>query len=183
MGKSKKRKRKSNAENYPSAIQIKEDCYNEYSRMLSTYEKVYDKVNIMLTFCGVILLVILKSVNFSIMAKLNTTKSPQDFCLYLIYTIATICSAGCILFAVTSFLKLLKSRKISIFDSWEIREEKIYELVPNDAALWMIQQYTDKSYELKDIIDEKQLLFDSAVKRTIYALLLHALAILVKKGI
>ncbi len=79
----KKEKKNIKKVQYPSAVMLKEDCYNEYQRLMETYDKIYEKVNIMLAFCGVVLLVILSKVDITRYMLLFQTEEKSLFLIVL----------------------------------------------------------------------------------------------------
>lgn len=50
-------------EKYPSAEFLYSVSLEDYNRVLSNYDKIYDRINVALTLCGVILIVILSNVD------------------------------------------------------------------------------------------------------------------------
>ena len=59
---------------YPSAEFVQQACFEDYHRLIDTYDKIYEKVNVTLAFCGIILLVILGSVNYTYVADISRTQ-------------------------------------------------------------------------------------------------------------
>jgi hypothetical protein len=162
---------------------LKEDCYNEYQRLMETYDKIYEKVNIMLAFCGVVLLVILSKVDITRYMLLVQTEKKSLFLISLLYCVATTISSLLIVSSVIHLLKLLKGKNMLVFDSIAIRNEKIYESQEENAALWLIQKYTDSIASIQNVIKEKQSEYDKTVIKVIVSLIAYAVALLLEKGI
>ena len=70
-----------------------------------------------------------------------------------------------------------------VFDSIAIRNEKIYESQEENAALWLIQKYTDSIASIQNVIKEKQSEYDKTVIKVIVSLIAYAVALLLEKGI
>lgn len=179
----KKEKKNIKKVQYPSAVMLKEDCYNEYQRLMETYDKIYEKVNIMLAFCGVVLLVILSKVDITRYMLLFQTEEKSLFLISLLYCVATTISALLIFASVIHLLNLLKGKNMLVFDSIAIRNEKIYESQEENAALWLIQKYTDSIASVQNVIKEKQSEYDKTVIKVIVSLIAYAVALLLEKGI
>ena len=177
----KKEKKNIKKVQYPSAVMLKEDCYNEYQSLLETYDKIYEKVNIMLAFCGVVLLVILSKVDITRYMLLFQTEEKSLFLISLLYCVATTISALLIFDSVIHLLKLLKGKKMIVFDSIAIRNKKIYEMQEENAALWLIEKYTDSINSIQNAIKEKQSEYDKTVINVIVSLIAYAVALLLEK--
>ena len=163
---------------YPSAELIQDTCYQEYRRVLDAYDKIYDKVNIALAFCGVILLVIISNFNYSIVNRLGNAKIMELCCFVL-----SIISTACIIWAVVLLLSLLKPRKMMVFDSCSVRTNELYRYPVEAASVWLIDNYTRVTSDIIKISKEKQSIFSEAVTKIIIALISYAFVLLIGKGI
>lgn len=54
---------------YPSAQFLVDACFNDYQRLQDNYSKVYEKTNIALAFVGVVLTIMLTTLDFSSLSK------------------------------------------------------------------------------------------------------------------
>ena len=78
---------------------------------------------------------------------------------------------------------LIKSKEITVFDSVAIRNDEIYNLQPNEAALWLIDKYTLAIPELRTIIHNKQKAFNSVVVKIIISILTYSVLLMSTKGV
>ncbi len=176
MGKKKKK-------GYPAASIIKEACYNEYTRMIQTYDKIYEKINVSLTFCGGLLLLIIKEFDFTKILQVKTTVNNKEIIVYIIYSMAFISSVGYIFSTVIGLLRLLKGREIMTFDSISARDNELYAESEQDASVWLIDKYTKSVQSLQCVIQEKQAKYDETIGKAIIALLTFAVASIIEKGL
>ncbi len=167
---------------YPSAEFLHNVCLYDYQRVLDSYDKVYEKTNIALGFSGVILLVIVSSIDYTMIKRIATATNLELFTILMLL----LCSAGsaiCIVWAVIQLLLLMKSRAVTVMDSISIRNEEIYRESNEDAALWMIDKYTKVINEIRPQIQKKQKTFNAAVIKIIIAVILYAIVLLIQKGL
>lgn len=167
---------------YPSAEMLQQVCHDDYFRLIDTYDKIYEKVNVTLAFCGVILLVILGSVDYTYLSKLCKVQSNFELFSLLIFLICSLGSFVCIIWAVVQLLLLMRSKTIPVMDSVDIRNEEIYRWSIEDAAVWLIDKYTLVISDLRTIISDKQSKYDSAVTKIVIALVLYAVVLVIEKG-
>lgn len=168
---------------YPSAVFVQQACFEDYHRLINTYDKIYEKVNVTLAFCGIILLVILGSVNYTYIADICRTLSNLELCSLLLLLLCSVASAVCIILAVIQLLLLMRSKELPVFDSIAIRNEGIYRWNPDTAAVWLIDKYTKAVSGLRKVIAEKQKKYDAAVTKIVIALLLYSVVLIIEKGI
>ena len=168
---------------YPSAELLQNTCYEDYRRVLDTYDKIYEKVNIALAFSGIILLVIMSSFDYTIIARIiSYTSKLELFSLVLIVVCSTV-SAIFIVWAVIQLLLLMRSKKLMVFDSISVRNEELYRESAEVASVWLIDKYTRAVDALRPEISDKQKVFDKAVLNIIIALLSYAVVLMVGKGL
>ena len=161
-------KTKNKKENiYPSAEMLTQACYEDYARLIETYDKIYEKVNIALAFCGIVLLVILGSVDYTAVSNICKTQSNLEMFSLLIYLFCSMISSVCIVWAVIQLLLLMRSREVAVFDSIDIRNEEIYRWKPEKAAVWLIDKYTIVTNDLRTVISEKQSKYDSTITKMV----------------
>lgn len=168
---------------YPSAEFVQQACFEDYHRLIDTYDKIYEKVNVTLAFCGIILLVILGSVNYTYVADICRTQSNLELFSLLLLLLCSVASAICIIRAVIQLLLLMRSKTLSVFDSIDIRNEEIYRWNHDAAAVWLIDKYTIAITGLRSAIAEKQKKYDSTVTKVVIALLLYSVVLIIEKGI
>jgi len=171
------------ADQYPSAEFVQQACFEDYHRLIDTYDKIYEKVNVTLAFCGIILLVILGSVNYTYVADICRTQSNLELFSLLLLLLCSVASAICIIWAVIQLLLLMRSKTLSVFDSIDIRNEEIYRWNHDAAAVWLIDKYTIAITGLRTAIAEKQKKYDSTVTKVVIALLLYSVVLIIEKGI
>lgn len=167
---------------YPAAELIQQACFDDYHRLLDTYDNIYEKVNVSLAFCGIVLLVIIGSVDYTDIAAICRAQSNSELLSLILCLLGSGISAICIVWAVVQLLQLMRSRTVNAFDSIAARNEEIYRWTPDAAAVWLIDKYTTVINSLRSTIAEKQKIYDSAVTKVIIALLLYSVFLIVEKG-
>jgi len=167
---------------YPSAELLQTACYEDYKRLIDTYDKIYEKVNIALVFCGIILIVILSNFDYTIIRRISTTVSNLELFSLLAMLVCSALSAVFVVWAVIELLLMMKSNIITVFDSIAIRNEEIYRKSTEVASVWLIDKYTIATAELRNTVSFKQQKYDNAIVKVIVALLLYAVAAIIQKG-
>ena len=171
-------KKDKNAKKYPSSEFVYSACLEDYNRVLANYDKIYDRINIALTVCGVLLLVFLENVKFTgflqwdIYSNLERTTVLIDFMFSL-------GSATLIIIATIQLLILARSRELLSFDSNSIKEQKLYNEKVEDAVLWVTLQYLRVINDIRERVCEKQKKYDLSITLMIIALLLYVLSKLI----
>lgn len=169
--------------NYPSAVMLKEDCYNEYTRIIETYDSLYNKVNVALAFCVVVLIAITADADYTKVSMIFKTNDLYLCFYYCSYYVALTIALGCIISSVIRLLGLMRGRKVTVFDSIAVRNLEIYRSEEENAALWLIEKYTDAIFSLQRAVEEKQNKYDKAIMLVIIAIIAYAVTALMKKGI
>lgn len=164
---------------YPSAELMQTACYEDYRRCLETYDKIYEKTNIALAFCGAVLVVFLSNIDFEMINKMKDTQGHELFFQH-IELICVLVSTGLIVWSVVQLLLLMRSQTIYVFDSIAARNEEIYNLQPNEAALWLIDNYTFATNEQREINNNKHEQYNSAIVKIVLSLLLYAITCFIK---
>lgn len=170
-----------NAEKYPSAEFLYSVSLEDYNRVLSNYDRIYDRINIALALCGVILIVILSNVDMTAMFNWNNYTNLEKMAVG-IYGLCAIGSAVLIVIAVIKLLLLSRSKEILSFDSNGIKTEALYNEKIEDAALWVILQYIRVINDIREKIKDKQKAFNTATIQIIIALLAYVVAMLIHNG-
>lgn len=168
---------------YPSSELLQSPCYEDYKRLVDTYDKIYEKVNIALAFCGIILIVILNSFDYTLITQLFSITSELALFSLLTLLLCSTLSVVCIIWAVIQLLLLMRSKAITVFDSIAVRNDEIYRWTPDEAALWLIDKYTYAVSELRIVISEKQKKYDAAVIKVVISILTYAVVLIIKKGV
>lgn len=169
-------------EEYPSACFLLESCIQDYQRIQESYNKIYEKINIVLAFAGIILTIMFGSIDFS-SAELNV-KDVEVWQLMLT-CVKLICLTGSLILLTGSIiflLTLLRGKKLAVFKSEDIRNCAIYREKDSDAAVWLIDKYTKIVYETRPIVEAKQASFDKALTFIIIAMILYAISAVLSKG-
>jgi len=167
---------------YPSAELLQSACYEDYKRLIDTYDKIYEKINIALAFCGIVLLVILSNFDYTLIARLLNTSAKLELFSLLVLIGCSAVSAVCIVWAVIQLLLLMRSQAVTVFDSLAIRNEEIYRKSQEVASVWLIDKYTTVVSQLRSTITEKQEKYDAAVTKIVISVILFAVAQIVQKG-
>lgn len=183
MSKKKRHQNEDIKEYYPSAELLKADCYEDYKRLIETYDKIYEKINIALAFCGVILLVIISDFDYRIIGKLINSETYIEGFTYTTLLICSLLSVIMIIWAVIQLLLLTRSREIKVFDSIAVRKEEIYREKPEVAAMWLIDKYTIATNELRTVIADKNKEYDVAILKLVISILSFAVVVIIKKGL
>lgn len=167
---------------YPSANLVKETCADDYKRLLDTYDKVYEKVNIALVLCGVLLPSIVITFDYTKISKIISSNNMELFSV-ISYLCVSLCSVICMVWAIVQLLILMRSKQIITVDTISMRNEKIYDDKPEEANLWLIEKYTTVIDNLKQVINNKQQRYNSAVVKVIISVITYALAVAISKGV
>lgn len=178
-----KKKQQDNEIQYPSSELLCSPCDEDYQRLLETYDKLYDKVNIALAFCGIILFVIIDGVNL----KFEYEFDQFPLCLGIIInifgiTLSVISLAYC-LWGTIDLLLIIKSNKVPVLDSIAIRNDKIYMMKPDQAALWLIDKYTRIIDEMRKLLNAKQKKFDKAISKIVVSIIAYVILVFIRKVI
>ena len=165
---------------YPSAVLLQSACRENYRDLLDRSNKIYDKISIALGFCGVVLLVILKSFDYTLFLRaISTSKNDEPFSVF-IQMICSGLSCICIIWALIQLLLLIRGKQVEVFDSLPIRDKNIYCKAEDKSAVFLIECYSNAIANLYAAIEEKQKSFDTAITKMAVAILSYALLEIVK---
>ena len=167
---------------YPSAQFLVDACFNDYQRLQDNYSKVYEKTNIALAFVGVVLTIMLTTLDFSSLSKIMGNMNVGQLLLVLIEIGCCICGVGLLLISAIKFLYLLKGKDIPVFNSVDVRDAELYREDNETAAMWLIDKYTSVVFELRPIVERKQKAFDSTLTMTIGGIILYSISVILQKG-
>lgn len=168
---------------YPSAPLLQEACLEDYKRVIETYNKIYDKINIALAFSGVILLVILGDFDYTLFFNIGSQYTKAYLFAIFVQIVCSVVSSVSIVWAVIQLLLLTRSRQMPVFDSLAIRNGEIYNTSPENAAVWLIDKYTSAIAGLVQINKSKQEKFDAAIVKILVSVLSYALLVIAQKGV
>ena len=84
--------------------------------------------------------------------------------------------------SVLWLLMLLKGRMVKVFKSEDIRNNKIYKEEEENAAVWLIDKYTQVTFAMRTIVKKKQKSFDQALQIIIIGIIMYAVSIVLQKG-
>lgn len=167
---------------YPSAVLLVEACYQDYQRIQDNYNKLYEKINVALAFAGVILTIVLGTLDFSHAAVKISGQPLWKIVLMILELLCTVGSVLLIMVSVLWLLMLLKGRMVKIFKSEDIRNNKIYKEEEENAAVWLIDKYTQVTFAMRTIVKKKQKSFDQALQIIIIGIIMYAVSIVLQKG-
>ena len=174
---------KENKTKYPSASIVQTACYEDYKRCIDTYDKIYEKINIALGFYSAFSLVVISNFDYTVFMNIKNSESNWEFLSLSVFQLCSMVSVVCIIWALLQLLLLMKSKKISVFDSISCRNDEIYRWKNEDAELWLIDKYTYATYEIRTITKQKQKTYDSAMVKAAIALITYAVSIIISKGV
>ena len=158
-------------------------CYDDYNRLINTYDKIHEKVNITLAFCSIVLLVILNSFDYTMITEMFCISSKLELFSILALLFCSAASLVCMVWAVVQLLLLMHSKAVTVFDSVAVRNDEIYRWSPDEAALWLVDKYTYAVSELRTVISYKQKKYDSAIIKIVISILTYAIVVIIEKGV
>lgn len=167
---------------YPSACFVLDSCIQDYQRLQENYNRIYDKINVALAFVGVVLTIMLGSLDFSSAELCVKDTSVATLIITSIELVCRIVGLGLMLFSTIYLLILIRGRKIAVFKSEDIRNCEIYKEKEEFAALWLIDKYTKIVNDVRPIVQKKQTSFDKAVIVIIAGIIMYAIAVILQKG-
>ena len=180
---SKKTKTNEGKNNYPSAELVRDVCAEDYKRLIDTYDKIYEKVNIALVFCSVVLVAIVPIVNYTVIQRIIDNTSNLELLSLIVFLIFSVASIVTMVWAIIQLLLLMRGKKIYTVDTVAIRNENIYNETVTDASMWLIDKYTICIDELKQTIKQKQNSYDSAIVKIIISIITFVIASIIAKGV
>lgn len=180
---SKKTKTNDGRNNYPSAELVKDVCLEDYKRIIDTYDKLYEKVNIALVLCGVLLVVIIPSFDYTVLGKIMSSKNCMEVFYIVAYSTISFCSVVLMVWATVQLLLLMLGKRIYTVDTIAMRNGKHYEKRQEDVSLWLIDKLNYSIASIKELIKLKQSKYDFAIKLIIVAVITFAIATIMSKGV
>lgn len=168
--------------NYPSACYLVDSCFQDYQRVQENYNKLYDKVYYALCLVGVVLTVMLGSFDLKcIQIKVDDLRV-WEFIYVCTEVACMILGFVLIIIATIRLVLLLKSREVTVFNSVDVRQNEIYKETNENAAMWLIDKYTQATNDMRPIISKKQKSYDKILIMLIIGIILYVIGIVLQKG-
>lgn len=168
--------KRKNKEQYPAAVVLQEACYRDYEGLIDRYSKIYDRINIVLGVCGVLLFAVLDTFSFEDILNIKARCEKENPLLVIAPVAFSALSALFLIGTLIKLLCLVQSNSLRVFDSLPIRNEKLYFLTPDQAALWLILSYTNAIANLKDVVAKKQNELNTSIVLLVVSILCYAVA-------
>jgi len=166
---------------YPSAEFLYYVSLEDYKRVLSNYDKIYDRVNIALPVCSAVLIVFLTGIDIkSILNWSNYT--PLEKVSIAMYAVFSIASAVIMTISVINLLILARSKELKAFDSKSINIESLYKEQIEDSALWILLKHIEIIDNIREQVGKKQKIFNKTITLMIISILAYAFSVLIYKG-
>lgn len=160
---------------YPSAQLLYPVCQAEYERIMEIRDKMYDRINIVMSFAGVVLLVILQNFDWKIFLELKNQEGQGNWFPVLVQALLSFISVVGIIWAEVELLLLIRGQGIGIVDSVEIWNQKLYKELPDNAAVWLMNRYTEAVSQAGTINERMQKKFNGAISKIAVSFLLYAI--------
>jgi hypothetical protein len=174
-------KGKQKNDKYPSAEFLYSVSLEDYNRVLANYDRIYDRVNIALAFCGVMLVVILSNIDFKVTISWNAYSRLEEITVEMYYLFAFL-SVALIVVAIIKLLLLSRSKEMQAFDSSCIKKESLYKEKIEDVALWITSKYINVINDIREKTKKKQKSFSTAILQIIIALLAYVVSMIIHNG-
>lgn len=168
--------------NYPSACYLVDSCFQDYQRVQENYNKLYDKVYYALCLVGVVLTLMLGSFDLKcLQIKVDDLKI-WELVYVFIEVACMILGFILIIIATIKLVLLLKSREVTVFNSVDVRLNEIYKETNENAAMWLIDKYTQATNDMRPIINKKQKTYDRILIMLIVGIIVYVIGIVLQKG-
>lgn len=174
-------KTKNTKKKYPSAEFLYSVALEDYKCVLSNYDRIYDRINIALTLCGVILVFFISNFDVSVLYKLDTLSCIHKICT-IIYLLFSGTSVVLITISVIKLLLISRSDKLRVFDSNSIKDESLYSEKTEDSSLWVTLQYIRCVNDIREKTQKKQQKFTISIILLIISIVSYVVSIIVKNG-
>lgn len=168
---------------YPAAIFLVDTIYQDYIRLMDSYNKIYDKLNIILVFVGIILGIIINNIDLKIFQTDCSNRMLWQVALLVLHVLLLVISIILMIYSIYMIFKLLKGKGIYVFKSEDLRNNHIYRETVEVAAMWLIDKYTECTASIRPVLDENQKDFQNIVKSvTLLILILITVLFMQKVG-
>ena len=171
----------SESTDYPSACFLLDSCVQDYQRLQENYNRIYDKINVALAFAGVVLTIMLGSFDFAPAKLYVKDMAVASLIMTVAELICLVGGMGLTLFSTVYLLTLLRGRKIAVFKSEDIRNDKVYREKESHAAMWLIDKYTKIVNEVRPVVQKKQASFDRTIIIIIIGIIMYTVAVILRK--
>lgn len=177
-----RKKVKKEKEIYPSAKILLEASYQDYIRLLDSYDKINEKVNMILAFIGIILGFFLNYINLKFLNRICLSLKISELLLYLVHSILLFICIITLIYCIVKIFALLKGKYLPVFKSEDIREVDLLKESEENVALWLIDNYTNCSKDIRPIINYKQKELIKVIKATIILTIVMIIILILQKG-
>lgn len=167
---------------YPSAEFLYSVSLEDYNRTLNNYDRIYDRINIVLTVCSAVLIVFISNIDVKGILNLQNYSSNLEKISVLLYAALSLASAILMMITVIKLLLLSRSKELLCFDSNSIKDETLYEEKVEDSALWVILQHIKVVNDIRTKTKDKQKQFNTAIILMIISILCFAFSVLIYNG-
>lgn len=153
-------------------------CYNDYQTLVSNYDKIYDRINIALTLCGAVLIILLNNIKFDPL-KIWSTFSMLEKISVGIYFTLILASATLMVVAVIKLLLLSRGNTLLSFNSNCITNDNLFEKSAKDAAELVTRQYIVVINDTYDKVNQKQKSFNTSIVFMVISVLAYAASVII----
>lgn len=167
---------------YPSAKILLEASYQDYIRLLDSYDKIKDKVNIILAFIGIILGFFLNYIDLKFLNRICFSLKISELLVYLVHAILLFICVFALIYCIVKIFDLLKGKNLLVFKSEDIREGDLVKESEEFVTLWLINRYTICSNDIRPIINYKQNELTKVIKATIILTIIMIIILILQKG-
>lgn len=157
--------------NYPGSKASLDECIRVYESLMSSYDKIYERINIVVTIAGLVLLVGVDNIN----GMRITNQNPWAAIAILLSFIGLFFVGKSLL----SLITLLKSSGLSMIDPNFIQAQRLYEKPEVAVEMLWIDRYIEINNKNRKICQQKQKKLDTCVSNIIYAVLMICLSLLI----
>lgn len=167
---------------YPSAEFLYSVSLEDYNRTLNNYDRIYDRINIVLTVCSAVLIVFISNIDVKCILNLQNYSTNIEKISVLLYAALSLASATLMMITVIKLLLLSRSKELLCFDSNCIKDEALYEEKVEDSALWVTLQHIKVVNDIRTKTKDKQKKFNTAIILMIISILCFAFSVLIYNG-
>lgn len=167
---------------YSSACYLVDACFQDYQRVQENYNKLYDRVYYALCLVGVVLTVMLGSFDIKCVQIEVVDLKIWELIYVCVEVACMIMGFVLMIIATIKLVLLLKSREVTVFNSVDVRLNEIYKETNENAAMWLIDKYTQATNDMRPIINKKQKTYDKILIMLIVGIIMYVIGIVLQKG-
>ena len=145
-----------------------EECRRVYDFIISDYDKIYDRISIVISIAGLVLFTGINNIRLEMMTSGN--------CLNWFSIILSFSGLICIFVVFYKLIIVLKSKKLASIDPYVIEKEVLYKLEDDKVELYWISKYIKINKENKGICQDKQNILNKSIVLIIYSVVLICFA-------